>query len=168
MLPDRFLSQVRAEAALRHRVEQAILVAEETVDRGCLDARRRRDRAGRQGVAPPVESRSLAAAVILAQEGMFEGPTPALVASKAVDFGEIAAIASDVTGHDVVCVTVPDADYEAGMVARGLPAPMAGMLPRIFSAMRGGDLAAEDPTLERLLGTPTTPIRDVLAAHSNH
>ena len=35
---------------LRHRVEQAAFVAEETIDRGSLYARRRRDRPRRQGV----------------------------------------------------------------------------------------------------------------------
>ena len=42
-----------------------------------------------------------AAAIVLAGEGQFDGPTPPLTGSQALDLADLAAIASDVTGQKV-------------------------------------------------------------------
>ncbi len=104
-----------------------------------------------------------AAAVALTEES-FDGVTPALTASEAVDMTSLAAIAADLTGRPIRRVVVSDAEYRAGLVAHGVPAPAADMLVGIFAASRQGDFAHVDPTLARLLGRPPMPVRDVLKA----
>jgi NAD(P)H dehydrogenase (quinone) len=107
-----------------------------------------------------------AAAIALTDEGRFDGPTPALTGSEALDLGALAALASELTGREIARVVVSDEDYRAGMVAHGVPEPQADMLVGLFAASRQGEFAAVDPTLERLLGRPPISMRSVLAAKS--
>ena len=97
-----------------------------------------------------------AEAVVLTDEGRFDGLTPPLTAAKAVDFDRVAAIASALTGKTITRVTVSDDDYRASMAGHGLPGSVTEMLLGIFAASRAGEFAAVDPTLATLLGrTPT-------------
>jgi NAD(P)H dehydrogenase (quinone) len=97
-----------------------------------------------------------AAAVVLTDEGRFDGPTPPLTAAEAVDFDRVAAIASELTGKTITRVTVSDDDYRASMADHGVPGSVADMLLGIFAASRAGEFAAVAPTLATLLGrTPT-------------
>ncbi len=102
------------------------------------------------------------AAAILADEGRFDGPTPPLTATDAVDLRDVAAVLSEVTGHTVRRVTVDDEEFVAGLVDQGTPEPLARMFLDGFHARRRGEFAVTDPTLERLIGHPPTAIRDVL------
>jgi len=52
----------------------------------------------------------------------------------------------------------------AGLIAYGLPEPVADMLLGLFVASRQGEFAPVDPTPTRLIGRPPTPLRDVLKA----
>ncbi len=90
--------------------------------------------------------------------------SPGLTASEAVDMAGVAAIAAELAGRPIRRVVVSDADYTAGLVAHGLPAPAADMFLGLFAASRQGDFAHVDPTLGRLLGRPPMPVRDVLKA----
>ena len=102
-------------------------------------------------------------AVLLAQEGRLDGPTPPLTAAEAVTMADLAALASEVTGRDVRHVTVTDDEWQQAQVAQGVPAPVAALLLGSFRASRRGDFAAVDPTLEQLLGRRPHTMRDVLA-----
>ncbi|MFC1416337.1 NmrA family NAD(P)-binding protein [Streptacidiphilus cavernicola] len=104
-----------------------------------------------------------AAAIILAKGG-FDGPTPALTADAAIDGDGIASLASELTGRPIRRVVVPEGEYRDGLVAQGVPEGRADMLLGMFEASRQGEFAAVDPELGRLLGRPTTPLRDVLKA----
>jgi NAD(P)H dehydrogenase (quinone) len=104
-----------------------------------------------------------AAAVALTEES-FDGVSPDLTASAAVDMAGLAAIATELAGRPIRRVVVADAAYRAGMVAHGVPAPAADMLVGLFAASRQGDFAHVDPTLARLIGRPPVPVRDVLKA----
>ncbi len=103
------------------------------------------------------------AAIALTKEGL-EGVTPALTGSGAVDMAGVAAIASELTGRPIRRVVLSDAEYRAGLIAHGLPEPVADMLLGLFVASRQGEFAPADPTLARLIGRPPTPLRDVLKA----
>jgi len=103
-----------------------------------------------------------AAALVLA-EGGFEGPTPALTGSHALDLADLARIASEVTGRPITRTVVSDEEYRAGLVAGGLPEPLAALLGGMFVAGRRGEFAVVDPTLEKLLGRPPLGVREVLA-----
>jgi uncharacterized protein YbjT (DUF2867 family) len=96
-----------------------------------------------------------AAAIVLADEGRFEGPTPPLTGSAALD---LAALAAEVLGRPIRRTVLTDAQYR-----EALPEPVAEMLLGLFAASRAGEFAAVDPTLGELLGRPPLIVRDVLA-----
>jgi uncharacterized protein YbjT (DUF2867 family) len=104
-----------------------------------------------------------AAAIILAKEP-FDGPTPALTGSEAIDMAGVAAIASEVTGRTIRRVVVPDEEYRAGLVGHGVPEGAADMLVGMFAASRKGEFADVGPALADLIGRPPTSLRDVLKA----
>jgi NAD(P)H dehydrogenase (quinone) len=103
-----------------------------------------------------------AAAVILAGERHFDGPVT-LTASTAVTFGDIAGIASGLTGRDIRRVVVDDERWVAGQVARGTPELMARFLLQVFVAAREGRFAGTSPLLGDLLGREPRTVRDLLA-----
>lgn len=103
-----------------------------------------------------------AAAVILTGQRPFDGPVT-LTADAAVTFGDIAGIASEVTGRDIRRVVVDDDQWVAGQVAHGTPEPMARLLLGTFQAARQGRFAGVDPLLGDLLGRRPRTVRDLLA-----
>lgn len=105
-----------------------------------------------------------AAAVALTREGLLDGITAPLTGPQALDFGDIAGIASELTGRKITRVTVSDEEWKAGLVARGVPEADAAMLLGMFAASRNGEFAAVDPALAGLLGREPAAFRDVLVA----
>jgi NAD(P)H dehydrogenase (quinone) len=105
-----------------------------------------------------------AAAIALTREGLLDGITPPLTGPQALDFADIARIASELTGRKIARVTVSDEEWKAGLVSRGVPEASATMLLGMFAASRQGEFAAVDPALAGLLGHQPTAFRDVLAA----
>jgi uncharacterized protein YbjT (DUF2867 family) len=103
-----------------------------------------------------------AAAVILAGPRPFDGPVT-LTADAAVTFGDIAGIASELTGRDIRRVIADDDAWVAGLVAHGTPEPMARLLLGTFLAAREGRFASVDPLLGDLLGRKPRTVRDLLA-----
>lgn len=104
-----------------------------------------------------------AAAIILAGEGRYDGPTPPLTGSEALDLADLAGIAAGLLGHPVRREIITDAALRAKMTARGLPDRVADMTLGLYVASRSGEFAAVDPTLERLLGRPPLSMREVIA-----
>jgi uncharacterized protein YbjT (DUF2867 family) len=104
-----------------------------------------------------------AAAVALTEEGRLDGVTPPLTGPESLDFTDVAAVASELTGREITRVTVPDDEWVAGMVARGVPEQQARFLLGMFQASRRGEFAEVGPALGDLLGRKPTPLRDVLA-----
>jgi len=96
-----------------------------------------------------------AAAIVLTDEGRFEGPTPPLTGSAALD---LAALAAEVLGRPIRRTVLTDAQYR-----EALPEHVAEMLLGLFAASRAGEFAAVDPTLGEMLGRPPLTVRDVLA-----
>jgi uncharacterized protein YbjT (DUF2867 family) len=105
-----------------------------------------------------------AAALTLAEEGRFDGPTPPLTGTEALDLADVAALASELTGRTVERVTVSDEDYRSGLVSHGVPEDQADLLVGLFRASREGEFAEVGPALGELIGRPPTPLRDVLRA----
>jgi uncharacterized protein YbjT (DUF2867 family) len=96
-----------------------------------------------------------AAAIVLTEEGRFEGPTPPLTGSAALD---LAGLAAEALGRPIRRTVLTDAQYR-----EALPEPVAELLLGMFAASRAGEFAAVDPTLGELLGRPPLTVRDVLA-----
>ncbi|MCG8915288.1 SDR family oxidoreductase [Actinokineospora sp. PR83] len=108
-----------------------------------------------------------AAAIVLAEPGRFDGPTPPLTAGQALDLADVAAILSESAGRAIRRVTVDDEDYVADLVGHGMPEPHARAMLGVFLASRRGEFAVVDPTLRDLLGRPPRSVRDLLTASSH-
>lgn len=93
-----------------------------------------------------------AAAVILAEQAGFEGPTPPLTGPQALDFDTIAEMASEITGRTFTRTVVPDDVFREQVLAHGTPAPIAELILSIFAAARDGEFTAVDSTLAELIG----------------
>ncbi|WP_067806317.1 SDR family oxidoreductase [Nocardia beijingensis] len=103
-----------------------------------------------------------AAAVILADEGRFDGPTPPLTGGRALTFDDIAGIASEVTGRPMTRTITPDEQFQEQLTGQGVPAQRAAELVGIFAAARAGEFATVDPALATLLGREPIGLRTVL------
>ncbi|MER7642446.1 SDR family oxidoreductase [Streptomyces sp. NPDC126522] len=105
-----------------------------------------------------------AAAIVLAEEGRFDGVTPALTGAEALDLADVAALASSVSGRTIKRVTVSDDEYRAGLVSHGVPEGQAELLVGLFRASRAGEFAEVSPVLGELLGRAPVSVGEVLAA----
>jgi uncharacterized protein YbjT (DUF2867 family) len=105
-----------------------------------------------------------AAVIALTEEGRLDGITAALTGPEALDFADIAAIASELTGRRITRVTVSDDEWKDRLIAQGMPEQFASFALEIFAASRRGEFAAVDPALKQLLGREPASFRDVLAA----
>lgn len=102
-------------------------------------------------------------AAILANEGRYDGPTPPLTGSQALDLADLAAIASELLERPVRRETLGDDTLRARMAARGAPEAVADLTLGLYLASRNGEFAAVDPTLEQLIGRPPITMRAVVA-----
>ncbi|MEV5604958.1 SDR family oxidoreductase [Streptomyces sp. NPDC052299] len=93
-----------------------------------------------------------ATALILADEGRFEGPTPPLTGPAALDFDAVAEMAARITGRPFTRTVVPGDAFRDQVVAHGAPAPVADLMLSIFAAARGGEFATVDSALAELIG----------------
>jgi uncharacterized protein YbjT (DUF2867 family) len=105
-----------------------------------------------------------AAALLLAEEGRFDGATPPLTAPDALDLEDVAVVLSELTGRTVRRVVVADEEWTASLVQRGVPESQAELLLGMFRAARRGEFATTGDQLEKLLGRQATPLRSVLEA----
>lgn len=107
------------------------------------------------------EDAAEAAALVLATDGAYDGPTT-LTSGTAPTFHDIAAIATELSGRPVECVEVQAEDWVSAQVAVGQPEPGARFTLGIYQAARDGFFAGVDPLLEALLGRPPRTVRDLL------
>jgi NAD(P)H dehydrogenase (quinone) len=104
-----------------------------------------------------------AAAVILADEGRFDGPTPPLTSSEALNLEQLGEIVASLTGRPSRRVMVPDDEFRAGLAARDIPEERLPVMMGLYGASRRGEFAAVDPTLAHVLGHEPQHVREVLA-----
>lgn len=104
-----------------------------------------------------------AAAVVLADEGRSDGPTPPLTGPEALNLAGIASVASSVLGRPVERRVLSDDELRARMAARGASPAAAEIALAMYAASRAGEFAAADGELERLIGRRPLSIRDLLA-----
>jgi uncharacterized protein YbjT (DUF2867 family) len=103
-----------------------------------------------------------AAAIILADPGRFDGPTPPLTAPDVFDLQDVAEMLTKITGR-IIRRTVADEDeWAAGLAAHGAPEGVATMMLGMFRAARRGEFSATSPALGDLLGRPVTPLSSFL------
>lgn len=102
-------------------------------------------------------------AAFLVAQTPAQGPTPPLTGSEALDFADLARIASDLTGRPIIRTTVTDDQMRHAARARGTPDAAITFMLGYFHAARARAFAATDPTLERILGRKPQTMRSFLA-----
>jgi NAD(P)H dehydrogenase (quinone) len=108
------------------------------------------------------EDAAEAAAVVVASNGAYDGPTT-LTAGSAPTFHDVAVIASELTGEEVTCVVVDPDEWIAAQVAEGTQEFMARFILGMYLAAAEGRFAGVDPLLGELLGREPRTVRDLLA-----
>jgi NAD(P)H dehydrogenase (quinone) len=108
------------------------------------------------------EDAAEAAAVILTSNAAYDGPTT-LTANAAPTFEDIAAIASELTGHKIEFEAIDEDSWIAAQVTAGQPEFMARFMLGIYQAAHHGFFAGVDPLLGDLLNREPQTVRDLLA-----
>ncbi|WP_148616386.1 NAD(P)H-binding protein [Nocardioides rubriscoriae] len=108
----------------------------------------------------------VAAAALVGDAGLegLDGLTPPLTAPGPLDLAAVAEIAAEVLGRPVEREVVGDDAWKHAAVAGGMPPAAADFTLGMFRAARAGELVADDPTLERVLGRPAVSARAAIAA----
>lgn len=107
------------------------------------------------------EDAAEAAALILASDGAYDGPTT-LTASTAPTFADIAAITSELTGRTIELQVLGHDEWLSAQVAAGKAEPMARFTLGMYQAAHEGFFAGTDPLLGALLGHNPRTVREVL------
>lgn len=107
------------------------------------------------------EDSAEAAAVILASDGAYDGPTT-LTATAAPTFEDLAVVASEITGSSVERKVVGAEEWLAAQVAHGMPEVRARFVLGFFQAAQRGDFGGVDPLLGKLLDREPRTARDQL------
>ena len=105
-----------------------------------------------------------AAVAALTDPSLFDGVTPPLTAAEALDFANVAGLASQILHREITRVVVGAEEYRAAQLAHGYPEAMVGMLESLFRATRAGEFDVVDPTLERVLGRKPMEMLDILSS----
>ncbi|MFD4030159.1 SDR family oxidoreductase [Streptomyces sp. NPDC058637] len=104
-----------------------------------------------------------AAAAVLTGEGHL-GAAYELSGDVAWSLTEYAATVSAATGKEITYSDVPAAAHREILVGAGLPEGFASILVDVDEAIRRGLLAGTSGDLARLIGRPTTPLAETVAA----
>lgn len=104
-----------------------------------------------------------AAAAVLTGEGHL-GKAYELSGDVAWSFAEYAAEVSKATGKEIAYNNVPAAVHQEILVGAGLPEGFAAILVDVDEAIARGLLAGTSGDLARLIGRPTTPMAETVAA----
>jgi len=104
-----------------------------------------------------------AAAAVVTGEG-HAGKAYELAGDAAYTLAELAAVIARASGKPVVYQDLPEKEYSATLQKFGVPGPVADMLADADVGLGRGELEDAGGDLRRLIGRPTTPLQDVIAA----
>lgn len=104
-----------------------------------------------------------AAAAAVTSEG-HDGKTYELAGDTAFTLADLAAEVSAQTGRDIPYTNLPEGDYAAMLTGVGLPADLSAAIAGWDVGASEGALFSDSKDLSRLIGRPTTPLRDAVAA----
>jgi NAD(P)H dehydrogenase (quinone) len=97
-----------------------------------------------------------ATAAVLASDG-HDGATYELTGPDAIDWDDLAALASRLAGKEIAYRPVPDAEFRSTSVEGGFPEAAVLELLELYAAFRAGWTATPSEDLLRLLRRPPTP-----------
>ncbi|MGQ4484534.1 SDR family oxidoreductase [Streptomyces sp. SAS_281] len=104
-----------------------------------------------------------AASAVLTGEGHLNRAYE-LSGDTALSYAEYAAEVAKATGKEIAHNDVPAAVHQEILTGAGLPEGFAAILVDVDQAVRRGKLAGTSGDLARLIGRPTTPVSDTVAA----
>lgn len=104
-----------------------------------------------------------AAAVALCSDDQ-AGKVYELAGDKAFTMAEFAAMVSRAAGKPVAYADLPEAEYKAILTGAGLPGELAAILADADAVAAADTLFDDSHDLSRLIGRPTTPFADTIAA----
>jgi len=104
------------------------------------------------------------AIAVAALDDAHSGRTYELAGDTAHTGADLAAAVARASGKPVAYVPMAQGDYAKALVGFGLPEGFATVLADSDARAGDGALADESRTLSRLIGRPTTPIADTIAA----
>ncbi|MCU1542924.1 MAG: family oxidoreductase [Microbacteriaceae bacterium] len=104
-----------------------------------------------------------AAAVVLREAG-HEGSVYELSGDAAWTFDDLAAAISDIVGREVAYTRLTPDEHAALLASRGLDDGTVGFVVALDGNIRDGLLGETSGDLSRLIGRPTTPLAEGLAA----
>ena len=93
-------------------------------------------------------------------EATLEGCTPPFTGPEALNFTELAAIASGLLEKTVTHTIVSDEAMQAPLAAQGIPESIISMVLGLHIGARNGEWSTVDPTLQRVLGRPLITMRE--------
>ena len=106
-----------------------------------------------------------AAAAALADRAATARRTLDVTGPAALTSGELAALVSELFGRTVSHVQVPPAALIEGLLAHGLPEPMAALFASFDAGIARRDLAAVSGAVEQLTGRAPQGVREFLLTH---
>jgi NAD(P)H dehydrogenase (quinone) len=116
-----------------------------------------------QGGVSYITREDCARAAAAALSSGFEGSRELeLTGPEAVTSDALARLASELTGRPVVHVSVPLSALVEGMVAHGLPEPVAKIYASFDTAAAQGELSVVTSAFQELVGQPPQSVRDFL------
>ena len=118
----------------------------------------------RIGMVDPVDTGRVGAAVV-ASDG-HEGRTYTVTGPEKVGFAQVAGALSAATGRTIEYVDVPPEAAKEAMAAASLPDWLPDFLDRLFARFRAGEFGDVADTVERLTGSPSTPIEEFARKHA--
>jgi NAD(P)H dehydrogenase (quinone) len=104
-----------------------------------------------------------AAAAVLTADGE-AGRIYELAGDTAFTLADFAAELSRQSGQAIAYKNLPEADYRAVLAGAGLPAAYAELISQSSAVTSQGALFDEGHALSRLIGRPTTPLKDSIAS----
>jgi uncharacterized protein YbjT (DUF2867 family) len=90
-----------------------------------------------------------------------------LTGPEAVTYDDLAAAVSSVLDRPIAHVTLPPEDLKAGMLAEGMPEPLADRMLDLERYFREGHADPVSPDIERITSRPATPLAKYLRDHAS-
>jgi NAD(P)H dehydrogenase (quinone) len=120
--------------------------------------------AGDGRVASATRADLAAAAVAVLTGDGHENKTYELGGDVAWSYAELAEVLSKVTGQEIAYQSISPAQHRELLVGTGFPPVVADLFVDTYVGIAGGQLAGTPGDLRALIGRPTTPLADAVAA----
>ena len=120
--------------------------------------------AGEGRIASATRADYAAAAAAVLTQPIGENRTYELAGDTAYTLVDLVAELNAQTGQAVAYVNLPQAEFEAALNGAGLPAPLSALLADSDVGAAQGGLFDDGHQLSALIGRPTTPLAQALAA----